>query len=290
MVRLAEQRDIPALVDVWQSAFGDEPAYIEDCLARFAGAGNVFVYDAGAGPVAVLSAVPCEVDGVPGVYHFALATHPAHRGQGYMGRLMRQACEEAARRGQAFAALIPASQSLFGYYRAHGYVEDVGLRHIRQEMQPLPTQEARSQGYSIRGDVGVEEFRALRRRFADVPYVDFPDERMAFVLGEALGQGGRFALAEDGYAVYYVKEGRLAVAELFAQNDDAARGLLGYMARETGCAGVTLTLAGASRLFQGAGRAYPAALFTRLDPSFTTEGLYLRFGIDEVFDKDYERV
>lgn len=59
---------------------------------------------------------------VPGVaYIYGAGTLRKYRARGYMSRLMREALREAADRGDTFAALIPARESLQAYYGKFGF-------------------------------------------------------------------------------------------------------------------------------------------------------------------------
>lgn len=58
----------------------------------------------------------------PGVaYIYGAGTLRKFRARGHMGRLMRLALQEAADRGDTFAALIPASETLRRYYQRFGF-------------------------------------------------------------------------------------------------------------------------------------------------------------------------
>lgn len=53
-------------------------------------------------------------------YVYGAGTLRKYRAKGYMGRLMKEAVTEAARRGDTFLCLIPASESLRRYYTRFG--------------------------------------------------------------------------------------------------------------------------------------------------------------------------
>lgn len=58
----------------------------------------------------------------PAVSYIAgAATRRSKRGQGYMSRLMADALEESARRGDMLCSLIPADEALYFFYRRFGF-------------------------------------------------------------------------------------------------------------------------------------------------------------------------
>lgn len=297
MVRLARPEDRAALVALWGQVFGDGPADVHHYLDDFAGPGNVYVYEAGGAPVAQLLAVPCAAGAERGAYFFALATHPAHRGRGLMGEMMRVVSARLCEKGAAFTALIPASASLFEYYRARGFTHTLELRRLSgrvdellpttQEVPPArPTQEMPL----VLEALTPGRFAALRDAFCDVKPISFAGERLAVALEDAAQLGAGLAYTGSAYAVYLVRGDTLAVAELFARWDGAALSLLRALAQKTGCGRYHVTLAAESALLAGRGTPYPSAMAAPLAPGFGARGLYLRFGGDTLFDKDYETV
>lgn len=289
MVRLATADDRPALLALWGRVFGDEPAEIEPLLDGFAGEGNVFVYDAEGEPAAMLLAVPCTLGGAAGVYHYALATQPELRGQGIMAALMAGAEDVERARGAAFAALIPASGSLFGFYHRHGY-SDLSLRTLEVDVDEGPSCQGEAGADELCfGPVLPEEFIALRRRFIGRSGILFDAPRTALALEAVYEAGFESVCSKGGYGFFRKGAARLAVAELFAESDAEANRLLAAMAAQTGQRRVLLTLAPGGGPFGKAGELRPSAQIKALAPGFMPGEAYLRFAIDEVFDKDYER-
>ncbi|WP_304419382.1 GNAT family N-acetyltransferase, partial [uncultured Duncaniella sp.] len=58
---------------------------------------------------------------VPVSYLAGAATRRSHRGKGYMSKLMREALEVSAQRGDMLCSLIPARSALYYYYKRFGF-------------------------------------------------------------------------------------------------------------------------------------------------------------------------
>ncbi len=281
--RRARQEELPAICALWQAVFGDAPEEAEGYLRRFVGLENQFVAAEKTGPVAILSAVPCSCAASPGVYLFALGTSPAKRGRGLMAELMAYAEAECHAAGAAFACLIPAEASLFGYYQSRGY-QSMQARALVYPAQQKPGAALR------RVELNPVHLAEQRRCFLAGKWVDFAKKSAAEALLAARQAGWQLACSPGAYAVYQQKQEGLALPELGAESDEAAQALLEALCAETGQRQAVLTLPKASPLFAGQGTWWPLAAWKALDGGFSGTDAYLRFGLDEVFQKDFENL
>ncbi len=281
--RLAQQKDLAGAYAIWQEVFGDSAQEAEGYIRRFVGLENLYVAAEEEGPVAILSAVPCACEGQAGVYLFALATIPSRRGRGLMAALMDYAEAQSKAAGAAFSCLIPAEGSLFGYYQRQGY-ETVWTRAVAFTASGLRGEEVRQ--HALCSDILDE----MREKYLPGAYVAFSKPRTELLL-QAAGQGGcRLAQGTGAYAVYLPKPGGLAVPELGADSQQAAHKLLEDLCHVAGSAKALITLPKASALFAGQGELWPLAAQKSLNGSPLGEGGYLRFGLDELFEKDFENL
>lgn len=278
--RIAQPKDKPALLHLWHRVFGDSPEYAARCLDTFAGAGNVLVAETvPAGVIAMLLMVPCRTGLQQGTYLYALATEPAYRGQGVMSALMAKSERLAVRDGMAFTVLIPASESLYGYYQKHGYGHQLSLRHLA-----LPRlAQAAAAGLSC-GALSPLLLAKLRERWLDIPTIHFEGNRAALIAQDLAEGGALLAEGTKGYAVYKPQNSTLLVAELAAQNDEAAQNMLHALMNTTKTDRARLTLPMASALFAGQGVLRHTALLKSLSPAFCfQDSTYLRFAMDDAF-------
>lgn len=155
ILRRSTHADLTALQTLWQSVFGDPPAFTGRFYETF-GADSAIVAEKHGEIIAMIHPLPVALaqnGGYSfGVYIYALATAPAHRGQGIAARLLAEA-ENAVFSAPpslgdgselianvtdtpAFSLLIPGEASLFDYYRAHGY--DHAAKIISEEAETYP--------------------------------------------------------------------------------------------------------------------------------------------------------
>lgn len=117
--------DIPALKQIWKSAFGDPDSYIDFFFEhRFSTNRTLVAYEKDK-PVSVLYVLPCTInlDGEPhpAGYIYAAATLPRKQNKGYMGNLLNYAKSFAREEGLSALVLRPGETSLYHYYERYGY-------------------------------------------------------------------------------------------------------------------------------------------------------------------------
>lgn len=123
------KEDIPALRALWQQAFGDTDAFLDDFFA----AG--FAYDrcrcvrAEGDVTAALYWFDGEQAGKKVAYLYAIATDAHHRGQGICRLLMADTHACLLSRGYAGSVLLPAEDWLRDYYSTMGYTPFGAVAH-----------------------------------------------------------------------------------------------------------------------------------------------------------------
>lgn len=125
MIRHADFEDIPQLKEIWSEAFGEED-YAEEFYACIFRPEHTLCETEGDTVLAMLHKIPCHIEMGQGVYEnvyylFALATRSAARSRGIMGQLIERAHEEIRSEGVETVFLIPAQESLKGYYKRFGF-------------------------------------------------------------------------------------------------------------------------------------------------------------------------
>lgn len=106
---------------LWKEVFGDSDSFIGQFMERYYSKENLLSIEEEGKLQSMLHLVPfwCEGKRIGIVY--ALATAPASRSKGYATQLLQRAIERAWTLGYAAVALIPAQESLFGYYHKRGF-------------------------------------------------------------------------------------------------------------------------------------------------------------------------
>ena len=112
MYRLATEKDIPGIIALWQEAFHETPILPD---------GVCYVAQLDGQVAAMLHALPQTLRlgrDYKAYYLYAVATKKAYRGQGLCRNLMAYA---EAQLPADCCILVPATESLFGFYEALGY-------------------------------------------------------------------------------------------------------------------------------------------------------------------------
>ncbi|MBQ8174553.1 MAG: GNAT family N-acetyltransferase [Clostridia bacterium] len=81
--------------------------------------------------------LPLTLSGRRGYYLYAVCTHPAYRGRGYMHAFLSAARETAVTEGKDFLLLIPATTELSDSYRRHGFTQNVRLAADERGEHPI---------------------------------------------------------------------------------------------------------------------------------------------------------
>ena len=161
-------RQLPALRQLWKTAFGDEDAFLDAFFTLAWEADHSLCALEGEDLAGMLYWLDCSCGGEKLGYVYAVATDPAFRGRGVCRRLLAQAQEEMTAHGCAGAVLVPGSAELRKMYEKLGWqtvteveelnckAEETGLRlhrigaetYARLRRQSLPeggvVQEGRS--------------------------------------------------------------------------------------------------------------------------------------------------
>ena len=217
----------PRLRALFTEAFGDEAftdlffrtGYSpERCLGAFDGEllGALHWFD-------------CCLDGKRAAYIYGIAAFKSCRGRGVGSRLIRSALAELKNLGYEGIFLVPAEESLFGYYERFGFQPISTIRECRIEAgAPVPLRRLTSDAYA-----------AARRRLLP---------------GHSLIQEGPCLALLEGYAALYATDRALA-----AVSGDMVWELLGEAADAPGLI-AALGLTAATVRTPGPGRPFAMGL------------------------------
>lgn len=125
LLRTATEKDKPALLALWQSAFGDTAETVETFFALCFSPENTLVAETDGGVRAALylldSALYTKEKTFRASYIYAAATEKAYRKKGLMRALLQYAKNLCSQRGVDFLFLTPATEDLFAYYGKCGF-------------------------------------------------------------------------------------------------------------------------------------------------------------------------
>lgn len=147
---------IPVLRSIWQQAFGDSDAFLDDFFTVGFSCDRCRCVFREGEPVAAVYLFDGHWEQGKIAYLYALAVEQSHRGQGLSRLLLAQGHGALQQAGYAGAILEPASQSLAEYYGSFGYRFFGGRKEISVRAGDTPAQITRY------GELGYEQ---ARRRF-----------------------------------------------------------------------------------------------------------------------------
>lgn len=142
-------------------------------------------------------------------YVYAVATDPAHRGQGLCRQLLENTHRHLTESGYAAALLLPGSDALRQFYGKFGYQTCTTVSEGVCAGFGTPM--------AVRG-IGTEEYRLLRRQFLPENGVIQEGENLSF-----LEQQAQFYLGEGCLLAAYQDDGALNVMEYLGDVQDQPR-------------------------------------------------------------------
>ena len=188
-IRLGTPGDAARERELWQLAFGDDGAYVDNFYQTYYKPERMLLLEED-GVVQSMTAWFDTQLVLPGegrfraAYLYAVATDPAARGRGLAGRLLAGADEYF--RGLAIPAVttVPAEPSLHNFFGANGFRECFTL--LQEDLDP--------------GELPAPAGAVREKILADCPHIAYPEEALAYQAGCcALSGGGLFAgETEDG--------------------------------------------------------------------------------------------
>lgn len=142
-LRRATDADRPAVMDLWQTCFHDDPRFLRLFFDRKFSPERSYLVVRGDKLCSALHHLPYMLSlwggEEPLSYWAGLSTVPEERGRGLMATLMTHAFSLLGRRGFPLVALIPAEASLYDYYARFGFETTFFCRHYRYVVDGEPS-------------------------------------------------------------------------------------------------------------------------------------------------------
>lgn len=221
MIRRAEEKDFASIREIWLRCFsGDRMEsvnfFLDGCFAKEC----CMIYELDGRVVSMLHLLPlvirCGDSEYPAQYLYAAATLPQYRFHGLMAELLDAAREQGKKDGCAFTLLLPASESLVGYYARAGYETATARKDAVFSSDEL---RALVSGTEVQQPVPLDEERLARQMREAFSYaVYYCNGVELYTIKEWLITGGQILSFTDG-ALFYRRAGdRLFVKEIFGRN------------------------------------------------------------------------
>lgn len=210
------QCQIPELLQLWKTAFGDHDGFWEMFLETAFQADHCRCITIDGQTAAALFWFDGLCKGQKIAYIYAVITHPHHRNKGLCRMLLKDVHSHLTSNGYSAAMLVPEQEGLRQMYRKLGYRDCTTVLEFRcaEGDAPVP----------VRG-IGAEEFGRLRREFLPEGSVIQEGNNLTFLEAQV-----QFFTGDDFLLAAYLDEDTLHGMELLG-NRDAAPGIL----RTLGC-------------------------------------------------------
>ena len=129
-IDMPELKQIPALRQLWQEAFGDSEKFLDGFFAAADPLNHSRCVMDGTQPVAVLYWFDCLWQEKKLAYLYAVATKKSLRGQGLCRALMENTHAYLKKQGYHGTILVPGSDALRTMYAAMGYQAATRIRNV----------------------------------------------------------------------------------------------------------------------------------------------------------------
>ncbi len=198
MISFAKDEHKNGIIKLWSEAFGDTENVIISFLENIC-KDNTVVYIKDERVVGMASILPVFCNNRKGRYVYAVATDKEYQGQGICKEIMSFIDDFAQKTGESFLILVPASKSLFDFYKKMGYNQTVYA----------PPKNGNGQGIEI----DYKEYCKLRSTILrEFDLIKWSEAALEFILshGNAVKNQNGIAYFENGQAIEVLNPNVLA--------------------------------------------------------------------------------
>ena len=139
MIEFATNKDKKELSNLWQMTFLEDSTVIENFFENIFGTTVTPVIKIDGEIVSSLFLLDCKIGDFNGKCVYCAMTKYAHRGKGYMKKLLDFSYDYCKENGFDFLFLVPAEKSLFNYYETCGFVK-FGISRVHTINDTVPSQ------------------------------------------------------------------------------------------------------------------------------------------------------
>ena len=212
IIDIAKHRE--NIISLWHECFGDESDYIEFFLDRCPNKLCLGCFENDR-LVSMLFLLNGEVDGLSAKYIYAACTAHDFRSRGLMGELIEYSKHYCAENGIDLIFLVPAEESLYGYYSRFGFIPKMSRAEI-----------ALKGGSGAFDAMKITDIKAVAKRrtelLSSAKRFAFDIETTEYTVAEFLYTGGEIYSkdGENGFLAFTVKDGKnVLVKELLPDFD-----------------------------------------------------------------------
>lgn len=210
---------IPSLLQLWKSVFGDHGGFWEMFLDTAFEADHCRCITLGGKIAAALYWFDCQYLDRKIAYIYGVVTHPDHRGKGLCKALLAEVHNCLSQSSYDAAMLVPEKEALRHMYRKLGYTDCTSISAFSCSAGPAPI--------PLRA-IGPEAYAALRREFLPRDSVIQEGKNLDFLAQQAqFYTGNAFLLAA------YTDSDVLHALEFLGPRDSAP-GILSALGCRTG--------------------------------------------------------
>jgi len=222
LIRLSTPADIPALRRLWELAFGDGGAYLDNFFDTYYHPERMIVLER-EGEVCSMTAwfdtalVTPEGERFRAAYLYAVATHPDRRGQGLSGAVLAWADDYFRAQEIPVVTTVPAEPSLHNFFAANGF----GECFCHDELTAAP--DGGDEADFALDSLSPGRYGELREALLmDRPHIAFPEDALTYQHGCCRLSGGGLYAADTGFGVALLcaegmADGKLLLKELLGQ-------------------------------------------------------------------------
>lgn len=236
MMRFAKKEELPKVIELWREAFEDTQEEIEDFFVFCKELARICIWEEEGDIKAQLILLPVTIvcgKEYAAEYIYAVAAKKSFRGQGFATKLLQETRELLGREKKA-GLLVPAKESLIGFYEERGFDKcfsdekytmtlsskddmTVDMTEVSSTCHPLDFKE-----------ISVDMYRQLRQRaFCDNGFVDLPLQMLSYAIKSVYDVGGKcvqIVCKDKTYGVLYRQDGtEIQVFEITAHLPEEIR-------------------------------------------------------------------
>jgi GNAT superfamily N-acetyltransferase len=260
ILRTAASGDVARLKELWNENFDDGTPGFCDFIFSKIPPHDIFIADCdGERQSMVMAAAKLEFNGRSGTYFYSACTDEKHRGKGLMHKVIAFAEKNCRNRGDDFFILLPASDSLYDFYKDMGYNT---VHYLRKANIPINKNIWQSSKFDI---TTANRFKEERDKFFKDKIVHYSNSDCEKFAEYLYTFGGSTAESDSAFAVYNEDFGKLNVKELLGKSSGRAISLLQSVRERTGYEEATIYLPYESEILLGEGEKVKYAASKGLD-------------------------